>query len=513
MRVYRSFYSFLSFLLLSVISFPVSAQSSNNQAQPPDSGNATITVTVTGKDHRPVSGLKPEDFSLYVDGQRQTISAVISDVPACIGILVDRSGSMRGKHPAIASAMAAFTIAGNPGNRTFVVSFNDDPTLEQDFTADSALIERAIARSDARGGTAMYDAIIASTDHLAEAKDCRKRVLLVVSDGEDNDSKKSLEYTLAALQHAGNPLIYPFGLPHPNGRTRTSRRALEALADPSGGSVLRVDSPDELRKAAPRIAEEIRSQYLLTYAPAGAAAGSRNIKVEAHAAGQKELTVRANVTTRADLPAVAAATQTPGSDCISGSVVDEQKKPVANMLVEAWPAFSPNSYAKDSYPQNITDEKGKFKFSQLEPGVYLLYTSNEGAGYPSTKQSFYQNGAVPGTKADRKCTSVIVGVGPKAAKLRIHVVDATTGAPLPNFGISFRTPSGSPLVISHGSQEQEVMVPARTTLSVSAWSYGFPRSEPISISTPEPEASGDVTVKLSPRVASSAGNDQKTGDH
>lgn len=189
-----------------------------------------------------------------------------------------------------------------------MVLFNDDPSLEQDFTRDSALIERSIAVANARGGTAMYDAIIASVDHLAENKTCGKRVRMIVFDGEDNESRKSLEYTLHALKAAGNPLVYAIALPHPNGpSTARGRRALETLTSPSGGATFFATDPREVRKIALGIAEEIRSQYGVSYAHTKT--GHPDVKVEARAPDQKGLTVRVNVASEPNPPAASATAQ------------------------------------------------------------------------------------------------------------------------------------------------------------------------------------------------------------
>ncbi|HEV7522894.1 MAG TPA: VWA domain-containing protein [Candidatus Angelobacter sp.] len=294
----RPGYRLLFCLLLSFAITLVANQNAAAQAQTAqEAGATTITVTVTDHDHHPVTGLKAEDFTLYENGQRQPISSVSSaDTPACIGLVVDRSGSMRGKHAAIASTMREFAQAGNPDNQIFVVLFSDDPTLEQNFTRDAALIERSIARANARGGTAMYDAIIASVGHLAENKRCGKRVLLIVGDGVDNESRKSLEDTLHALQTAGNPLVYAIVLPHPNGPSTRRQRALEALTAQNGGTTLFAGDSDDMRKIALKIAEEIRSQYGVSYARAKT--GHPNVKVEARAPDQKDLTVRVNVPVR-----------------------------------------------------------------------------------------------------------------------------------------------------------------------------------------------------------------------
>jgi VWFA-related protein len=255
---------------------------------------ANAIVTVTDHNHHPITGLKAEDFTLYLDGQKQPISSVASDVPACIGLIIDRSGSMRGRHAAIASAMADFVRAGNADDDFFVVIFNDEAFLDRDFTRDPGAIEQTIASADARGGTALYDTIIGSTDHLAKNKTCKKRALVIVGDGQDNSSRKGLEYTLASLRNGENPFVYIIWLPHPNGTPRRAESILAELAAPSGGAAYFVKSPEEVRKTALKIAEEIRGQYSISY-EATANSGYSNVKVEAHAAGHKDLTVHANI--------------------------------------------------------------------------------------------------------------------------------------------------------------------------------------------------------------------------
>lgn len=507
MNAYSRALGLLSCVLPFCAAYLLGQQSSNEQTKFAETPNTTLAVTVTDRDHRPVTGLSAENFTLYIDGQKQTVNSVTSgDVPACVGILVDKSGSMRGKHAAIAAGVGEFVRAGNPGNQYFVVLFNDDASLQQDFTGDAALVEQAISRADPRGGTAFYDSVIATADHLAEGKTCQKRALLLVSDGVDNESRKTLEYTLHALQEDGNPFVYAIGSQEKmSSFAGRGKHALEALTAPSGGNMVLTNDYRDFRKIAQKLAEELRAQYTITFNANGVSANPE-VKVLVHSPDRKELVARVNFPRTVKLPAKPSANQAHNSGCIDGSVLDEDKKPVAGINVEAWPTFAPNSYAKDSYPSTVTDEHGKFKIEALEKGSYLLYTKNESAGYAPTNDSFYRNATLPLTQVSGKCTKVEVRVGPKAARLKIHVIEAGTGTPLSRFGISFRDHLGI-LVISSASQNQEVMVPANMELTVSAWSYGYPRSQPITVTTPGPEASQDVSIQLSPRAAASAGSD------
>src|SRR5215467_13646794 len=96
MNSYLRAVGLFSSLVVAGTPFLLGQQSSNTQTQFAGTANATVTVTVTDRDHRPVTGLGADNFTLYVDGQKQAISSVTSgDVPACVGILIDKSGSMR----------------------------------------------------------------------------------------------------------------------------------------------------------------------------------------------------------------------------------------------------------------------------------------------------------------------------------------------------------------------------------------------------------------------------------
>lgn len=268
------------------------------QAQTAAQPAETLTVTVTDKKHNLVNDLKAGDFKVYDNDQPQQITSFgHPDVPACVGLLVDNSGSMRQQHSAVIAAMLNLVKAGNPEDRIFNVNFNDQPYLDQDFTKDINKIEEGLRRANPRGGTALYDAIIASADHLANASTCEKRILVVVSDGEDNESRKSLQQTISALQEAGGTVVYAIALPHDvmPGHIRRGPHALEEIVTPTGGAIFSSENNlNDLNKAVQKLAEEIRSQYSLAYVlaePSGKGTYHR-IRVEIVAPEQKDVRVR-----------------------------------------------------------------------------------------------------------------------------------------------------------------------------------------------------------------------------
>jgi len=117
-----------------------------------------------------------------------------------MGIVIDNSGSMREKRATVNEAVLDLIRASNPADEIFVVNFGTDFYLDQDFTSDTNLLRRALQRVSASGTTALYDAVVASDQHLTRAARLSKKVLLVITDGQDNASQETLREAVARLQ-------------------------------------------------------------------------------------------------------------------------------------------------------------------------------------------------------------------------------------------------------------------------------------------------------------------------
>jgi Ca-activated chloride channel family protein len=166
---------------------------------------------------------------------------------------------------------AAITLvqASNPSDEAFVVNFNDDfyLDLDKDFTNSIPELKEALERIDSRGSTALYDAIIGSLDHLKKAsKD--KRVLLIVTDGEDNTSHNSLEKTIREIQKT-DTVIYAIGLLSQERKKEAKRakKALEQIAAASGGISYFPEDVEDVHHICEQVAHDIRNQYILAYYP------------------------------------------------------------------------------------------------------------------------------------------------------------------------------------------------------------------------------------------------------
>jgi Ca-activated chloride channel homolog len=253
-----------------------------------------LHATVVDQHNRSVTGLNRNDFQVFEDGQPQQITQFgREDVPVSLGILIDNSGSMRDKRQAVNQAALNLIKASNPNDEVFVVNFNDEAYIDQDFTADLNKLREGLEHIDSRGGTAMYDAVVASADHLAKAGRKEKKVLLVVTDGEDNASRDTLEQAVRRVQDEKGPTIYTIGLLGSEKQKR-ARRALEALSLQTGGVGYFPKDLAEVNDISLSIAHDIRSQYLIQYRPnrPQQTGDYRTVRVEAHAGGYGKLQVR-----------------------------------------------------------------------------------------------------------------------------------------------------------------------------------------------------------------------------
>jgi VWFA-related protein len=252
-----------------------------------------LHATVVDSEQHLVTGLDRSAFTVYEQGRPQTVTSFRhEDVPVEIGIVVDNSGSMRDKRGQISQAVLNLIRASNPEDQVFVVNFGLRPYLDQDFTSDVKLLEAALHQVSAQGSTALYDAIVASAVHLEHNPRLDKKVLLVITDGEDNMSEETLEEAARRLQQANGPTLYAIGLT--GGELRApGREALQSLAAGTGGVAYFPDSLDQVDNITRTVARDIRSQYIIAYKPQNHGKPDyQSLRVEANAPGYGKLTVR-----------------------------------------------------------------------------------------------------------------------------------------------------------------------------------------------------------------------------
>lgn len=278
-----------------------------------DARLVVLHASVTDHRGKLVTDLGKDSFKVFENGQPQTVKLFRrEDVPVSLGVIIDNSGSMMSKRTRVEAAALSMVRDSNPQDEVFVVNFNDDAYLDVPFTNNMQKMEQGLARIDSRGGTAMRDAISMSLDYMTKNAKKDKKVLLVITDGNDNASTVTLERVVTRANQL-DTLIYAIGLfaDEEKRDAAKARRALKLLTDETGGLAFYPKDVSEVQTLAQEIARDIRNQYTIAYAPQlQALDGSyRQIKVTVDAPGKPTVRTRAGYFATPDTqPKQAAAT-------------------------------------------------------------------------------------------------------------------------------------------------------------------------------------------------------------
>jgi Ca-activated chloride channel homolog len=266
---------------------PVSQDQSHRIRQSVDM--VVLHATVTDKKGNFVPNLQKSNFRVYEDKVEQRIAVFQRrDIPVTMGLVIDNSGSMREKRAQVAAAALVFVKTSNPQDEVFVVNFNDEYYLDTpgDFTSSMADLEDALSRIDSRGSTALYDAVVGSLDHLKKGhRD--KRVLLVITDGDDDASRESFAQTIR-ISEESDAAIYAVGVfseddrKHDRSMVRHSERVLKELTEATGGMAYFPKDLNDVTPVCEEVARDIRNQYTLGYYPTNSAKDGtfRRVEVE-----------------------------------------------------------------------------------------------------------------------------------------------------------------------------------------------------------------------------------------
>lgn len=246
-----------------------------------------------------VQNLTRDNFQVLEDGVKQNIiSFQHTDLPVSIGLVVDNSGSMAKKRPAVNKSALDLIAASNPQDEAFVVNFSDEAFIDQEFTSNVNKLRGGLSHIESRGGTALYDAVVASADKLVADGKRPKQVLIIITDGEDNASTLTLEQTIRRVQQLSGPVIYSIGLlfgdEMSRGEVRHARRALEMLSTETGGIAFFPRTMEQVDEIAAEVARDIRSQYTIGYHSSNTSTAQtfRRVQVTAQAPGMGKLEVR-----------------------------------------------------------------------------------------------------------------------------------------------------------------------------------------------------------------------------
>ena len=264
-----------------------------------DAYEVRLNASVFDQSGRSIQTLGKDAFTVYEDGVRQTIAGFShEDMPVSLGILIDSSGSMYDKRAAVDQASLDLVKLSNPQDEAFLVDFSTEAFIDQDFTSDINKLEQGLSYVKSSGGTAMYDALVASADYLAKNAKRPKQVLLIVTDGEDNASSATLEQAIRRIQDLDGPVIYSIGLlfgsDTPKSEARHARRVLETLSAETGGQAYFPRSLKDVDAIAKEVANDIRTQYTIAYhsTKPPQLGGYRQVHVEAKDKGFSRLVVR-----------------------------------------------------------------------------------------------------------------------------------------------------------------------------------------------------------------------------
>jgi VWFA-related protein len=259
-----------------------------------DSRLVVLHASVVDKGGKLLTDLPQKSFKVLENNVEQQIRMFRrEDVPVSLCIVIDDSGSMRDKRSKVAAAALNLVKASNKNDEVCVVNFNDDAYLDQPFTNNIGRLEQALEKIESRGGTAMRDAVGMSIDYLKKDAKKDKKVVLIITDGDDTASTETLEKLVAKCQRS-EVLVYAIGIltEEEARRAKAAKRNLALLAKESGGMAFFPKDLVEVESLAIQIANEIRNQYIITYTPSNQQLDGSYRTIRVIATGKGNPTVR-----------------------------------------------------------------------------------------------------------------------------------------------------------------------------------------------------------------------------
>jgi Ca-activated chloride channel homolog len=242
--------------------------------------NEVSVIFVALRNGKAVGGLSQQDISVRDDDK--TPMAILGfrteqSLPLRVGVAIDTSNSVTSRFRFEQDAASAFfhQAVNRESDLGFVMGFENHPTVTQDFAGDPDLLSKGVNQLKPGGGTALYDAVRAACQKLRNhpEQDIVARVLVVLSDGQNNAGEVTLERAIDAAQEA-EVTIYTISTnydarfsPLPDLAAAEGNSILRKLAEQTGGRVLFPSSPKDVAKAFAKIEEELRSRYAVSYKP------------------------------------------------------------------------------------------------------------------------------------------------------------------------------------------------------------------------------------------------------
>jgi VWFA-related protein len=252
-----------------------------------------VVFTVTDKRGKFVKDLKENDFQVIDDTKPAQLRSFRNEtnLPLRVGLLIDASNSVRDRFKFEQEAAIEFLnqIIRPKSDRAFVIGFDTTPEVTQDFTDNTEALSRGIRALRPGGGTAMYDAIYyACRDKLLaydKGPEATRRAIILLSDGEDNQSRVSREEAIEMAQKA-EVIIYAIST-NTSGVKLRGDKVMEYFAEQTGGRAFFPFKIQEVSDAFSQIQDELRSQYAISYKPADFQFNGRYHKIDILADNKK----------------------------------------------------------------------------------------------------------------------------------------------------------------------------------------------------------------------------------
>jgi VWFA-related protein len=233
----------------------------------------TLDVAVIERDANAFGSLKKEEFTVYEDGvKQQIISLNAQESPFSLGIAIDASGSMRAVLPLIQRMSQDVIGHLRDADEACIVSFKAEPELIQDFTSNQRALAHAVGEIYTSGATSLFDAVVATADHVYKKGKSRRKALLFITDGlEKNSSVKEDKVVTTLIENQAQAyfVCLPVNFTRPGLRVETSLKPsalLDRLAKATGGQSFYIGEPEESASAAAMLIGSLRRQYEITYA-------------------------------------------------------------------------------------------------------------------------------------------------------------------------------------------------------------------------------------------------------
>lgn len=256
-----------------------------------------LNVLVMGRDKYPVSGLGAAAFQVSEDGAPRTVQSVRSaDGPISLCLVIDESGSTKAMRRPIGDAAVALVNGLPPGSEAMVVHFADRAFLDMPFTPVASVDETKLRQMESRGGTALFDAVVAAEESMVVRARQKRRALVIISDGGDNASTLSLEQAVPRISVPGAPLLYVLGFSDDQDSSSQHFRneeTLKTLTKAGGGVTFTAKNAVQMTGMAEQISDMIGSQVVISFASADAARSGRWHKLDVRIAGDKHEVVHA----------------------------------------------------------------------------------------------------------------------------------------------------------------------------------------------------------------------------